>query len=1151
MAESNRQVKQDGANSRESKPKPAQSKLSGAAGSSPSLDAIRQDVLSSVTSQTKAGSGSGSHSVSSLGAIPEVEANEVTDGELRHKQKQQKHEHKKAMMEKKYGESFNPDRVEVAVPVFPKKAPTFSMTSEVIEQQREIESLRKSVRRSINMADALQALGALEPKLPPTSRVGPVPIEPISTATQWDESISAKNEKSAADRKNGPTKISSPGPVPIESPALSKKNKPGKGDLTTRSETKEEVQKTGPRPILTKDESVGDNDELQQDRPVRSFAKEKRRDDAGKKKGLKENNDPSPVLDIREQKRLFQERIQQQKEQQQQEQQVRQQQQQERQQKYEQNRQQYELKNNQERQNNRGQYNNGPRQPMRTFLQEHQAEVAKKTKENKGPGTVVKEVLIPSDGLTVKEVSQRFSMRVNEVISKLVELGELDAGSLKKGKGKVRSSRLKRKKASAGVTSQEEVHIDADVMELLALEFGLNSRRVNSKIQDMADNSDHDFLTAARREVAEEGLVRRPAMVTIMGHVDHGKTTLLDSLRRLDMTTANTATSSSSSSGAKNKSSKQPEQTPTVESIAEQEAGGITQKLSAFSVTLPPREVVEGEEDGTSEERRIVMVDTPGHAAFTSMRSMGATSTDIVILLISMESGIQPQTAECLTLVQKNQLPVVIAVNKVDKYSAAERTAALNKINNTLASRFNILTTDYGGYVPIVPISAKTGYNLPLLVEAVQSLCNGDVLKQHDNTNTVDEREEGEEDVSGLNSLRQLQKRLYVLEEGEAEGIVLDSYLEKGRGVVTNLITSWGRLAVGDNIIIGTTYGKVRALYNESNKPIPYATPGTIVKVIGLKELPPIGEELITVESESDAKTISDRRKRLNELKEARRQAAVSSAVRSGTTAAAAASSRSQPDATPAEEKVVKVVLKADSVGSLEALKFIVSSITEAAKEHHIDVRVIHQQVGDVLVSDVELAGTASTTGEGHLILAFNVGPKDQQTRQLSKQLDVDIQSNDIIYRLEEELIRKIEDYLPKEEHIEREGVAKVQKVFKVKDGTIAGLDVTSGKLVANAKNLPGSTATTSSGDLISYFYKVIRNDEVILEQSTGVVELKRFKDRVKQVDAGNDCGLHILNFEAFEEGDIIECYKVSYEPKKLQVGYQSHGNQHGYSSSR
>lgn len=129
--------------------------------------------------------------------------------------------------------------------------------------------------------------------------------------------------------------------------------------------------------------------------------------------------------------------------------------------------------------------------------------------------------------------------------------------------------------------------------------------------------------------------------------------------------------------------------------------------------------------------------------------------------------------------------------------------------------------------------------------------------------------------------------------------------------------------------------------------------------------------------------------------------------------------------------------------------------------------------------------------------------------------------------------------------------MAKVQKIFKVKDGTIAGLDVTSGKLVANAKNLPGSTTSSSSGDLVSYFYKVLRNEEVILEQSTGVVELKRFKDRVKQVDAGNDCGLHILNFDAFEEGDIIECYKVSYQPKKLQLGYQSHGNQPGYSSSR
>lgn len=1025
MAENSRQVKQDSTNSGEPKPKQVHSSTS-----SPSLDAIRQDVLSSVTSQSK----TGSNSVSSLEAIPEVEADEVTDGELRYKQKQQKHDHKKIMLEKKYGDAFNPNRVEVAVPVFSKNTLTSSTTTQVNEKQREIETLRKSVSRSINMADALQALGALEPTHPSTGRAGPVPIEPKTVTTQVDESISSNNEKLAADRRNGPVKISSTGPVPIESPALDKKTKRGTGDLTPVSEFKQEVQKTGPRPILVKEKPAVENEEPQQDRPVRSHAKEKRREDAGKKKGFKENNapspSPSPVLDIREQKRLFQERIQQQKEQQQQQKEQQQQEQQARQQQQLHRRQQFESNNNQERFNNRGQfndynrgqYNNGPRQPMRTFLQEHQAEVAKKTKENKGTaGTVVKEVLIPSDGLTVKEVSQRFSMRVQEVIGKLVELGELDAGALKKGKGKVRGSRLKRKKASAGATSQEEVHIDADVMELLALEFGLNSRRVNSKIQDLADNSDHDFLTAARREVAEEGLVRRPAMVTIMGHVDHGKTTLLDSLRRLDMTT-NSATSSSSSSGAKNKSSKQQEQSPTVESIAEHEAGGITQKLSAFSVTLPPREVAEGEESGSSEERRIVMVDTPGHAAFTSMRSMGATSTDIVILLISMESGIQPQTAECLTLIQKNQLPVVIAVNKVDKYSAAERTAALNKINNTLASRFNILTTDYGGHVPIVPISAKTGYNLPLLVEAVQSLCSGEVLKQHDATIDESVEEEGE-DLSGLNSLRRLQKRLYVLEEGEAEGIVLDSYLEKGRGVVTNLVTSWGRLAVGDNIIIGTTYGKVRALYNENNKPISYATPGTIVKVIGLKDLPPIGEELITVESESDAKTISDRRKRLNELKEARRQAAISSAIRAGstTTASASAAAQSEEDVAPIEEKVVKVVLKADSVGSLEALKFIVSSIAEAAKEHHIDVKVIHQQVGDVLVSDVELAGTASTTGEGHLILAFNVGAKDQQTRQLSKQLDVDIQSNDIIYRLEEELIHKIEEYLPKEEHIERE----------------------------------------------------------------------------------------------------------------------------------
>ncbi|RYH17534.1 GTP-binding protein, partial [archaeon] len=442
----------------------------------------------------------------------------------------------------------------------------------------------------------------------------------------------------------------------------------------------------------------------------------------------------------------------------------------------------------------------------------------------------VREVVIPPDGLTVRDIARELALKIETVVEKVAALGEGQESMKHKFRG-MRVSKIETK----GI---EDKQLDADVTELVVLELGYNSTRAN--VKERVDN---------RSRAQEDGvvLVPRPPMVTIMGHVDHGKTTLLDSLRSLGMkgTQAEQVQKDKKTKTSKKETG---ESSSEMEKLVEGEAGGITQKLSAFTVSYTPPD---------APPLPVVIVDTPGHAAFSAMRHMGGGGADAIILVVALDSGIQPQTIEGIKLAHSNNIPLIVAFNKADKYGQSERKTVVNKLTQAL-TQYNVLTREMGGEVPAVLISGKTGLNIEELLKEVHILSGREKGVEGEET-------EAEGEVVAL-----LQKKILVAPTGPAEGVLLDSYMEKGRGVVCSLVVTWGELQTGDHVVIGQTYGKVRALYDEKNNKINTATPGTVVKMLGLKELPPLSAPLICVDSEGEARKICERRAKLAELKELR-----------------------------------------------------------------------------------------------------------------------------------------------------------------------------------------------------------------------------------------------------------------------------------------
>ncbi len=534
--------------------------------------------------------------------------------------------------------------------------------------------------------------------------------------------------------------------------------------------------------------------------------------------------------------------------------------------------------------------------------------------------------------------------------------------------------------------------LEADVLTLVAEEFGY-------KIE---------FTTAGEQEALEqeedrpEDLVPRPPIITVMGHVDHGKTSLLDNIRNTNVIAG--------------------------------EAGGITQHIGAYSVKL---------EDG----RRITFLDTPGHEAFTAMRARGAKMTDIAIIIIAADDAVMPQTIEAINHAQAAGVPMVFAINKIDKPGANGE-----KIREQLAN-MNILVEDWGGKYQCQEISAKKGINVDKLLDKV--LLEADMLDLKANPN----------------------KR--------AVGSVVESSLDKGRGYLATVLVQAGTLHVGDVVLAGCYTGRVKAMFNERGQKISEAGPSTPVSVLGLNGAPTAGDTINVLDDEKEAKEIANKREQLLRMQGIRAQQHVTLEEIGRRIAIG-------------NFKELNIIVKADVDGSIEALT---DSLIKLSTEE-VKVNVIHKAVGAISESDVLLAVASNA-----IIIGFQVRPSVEARRQAEKE-GIEIRLYSVIYDAINEVKDGIEGMLAPEEKEEVTATAEVRETFKIsKVGTIAGCMVKEGKLTRTAK------------------VRVIRDGIVVYSGTLG--SLKRFKDDVKEVAAGYDCGMNIENYNDIKVGDIIEAYTI------------------------
>jgi translation initiation factor IF-2 len=685
--------------------------------------------------------------------------------------------------------------------------------------------------------------------------------------------------------------------------------------------------------------------------------------------------------------------------------------------------------------------------------------VARDEKKSAPVGTVVKEVSIPHEGISIRNLSMRMSMTIDTLKGKLLDMGETigsSTGSVHR-KGKVKG--INANVNLDGVDEAEQI-IDADIAELVVLEMGIEAKRESDASNGNSDR-DRDRLDEGEEALATEP---RAPVVCVMGHVDHGKTTLLDALRSAN--------------------------------VADNEAGGITQKLSAFRVDVGGRQVA--------------FLDTPGHAAFSTMRSHGVCATDLVVLVVAIDDGVKSQTREALRCAKDAGCTIVVAITKCDKVPPGPaRETAKSRIYAQLSEE-DLVCEEFGGDVMAVEVSAQSGENLASgLVEGL--MLQADMME------------------------------LVAATEGQCEAVVLDANMEKGRGVVADVLVRWGKLEVGDAVIVDTTFGRVKAMVNDQGKNITSAGPSTPVRLLGLRSVPNVGQEMLSVESEAKAKGIVDRRVKLKEARDRLRNSSVDGG----------SDSVGESEIGEGGIPTLPVFLKADGVGTLEALEKIVEGLDSRTED--INLVVVKSGVGDVNRSEVEAAATA-----GARVLGFNVGIADSATRSSMKELGVVVERDTIIYRLEESLTQAMQSLMPKERKEVPEGTAVVQQIFQLRDKqstSVAGLMVRDGKLSTSAGK-SGSPLVfkvtrkgfTSEEDL-EESRKGGKEDEeeggndrlkgvvfTELEVNSGTAQLKRFKDVVHTVDQGNDCGLVLNKFKDWQEGDVVHCFRVEYETKRLSL---------------
>ena len=537
--------------------------------------------------------------------------------------------------------------------------------------------------------------------------------------------------------------------------------------------------------------------------------------------------------------------------------------------------------------------------------------------------------------------------------------------------------------------------LNEDEIEILGAEFGI-------EVSIIDEQEDFDYIKAYESENEGKGSETKVPVVTIMGHVDHGKTSLLDYIRN--------------------------------SRIASGEAGGITQHVGAYMV----------EKNG----RKITFIDTPGHEAFTAMRARGANATDIAIIVVAADDGVKPQTKEAISHAKAANVPIIIAINKMDKENANP-----DLVKSGLAE-LGVLTTDWGGEYEFGAISAKTGQGVEDLLEIV--LLQADLL-----------------------DLKADSKR-------DAKATIIESSLQKGRGPVATIIVENGTLKVGDIIVAGIAHGRVRALNDDLGNPLKSVGPGECGVIIGLSEVPDAGETLISVKSEKEARDYAAQKYEYLRQKELSKSTKVS--IDELSAKIAEGSLKSLP-----------VIIKADVQGSLEAIK----ASLEKLRNDEIKVDIIHQGVGGITQSDITLASASANS----VILGFNVRPTGE-VKELAKERGVSIKTYNIIYNLIDDVKALLSGLMSPVISQEELGQAVIKQVISVpKIGQIAGCLVTEGSINRGAK------------------IRVIRDGVVVFEGN--VSSLKRFKDDVREVAKGYECGVGIEGFNDMKEGDYVESYKV------------------------
>lgn len=576
-----------------------------------------------------------------------------------------------------------------------------------------------------------------------------------------------------------------------------------------------------------------------------------------------------------------------------------------------------------------------------------------------------KENHIVYDGtLTVEELSNELGKDVSEIIKKLMFLGVM-------------------------ATKNED--LDDEAIELIASDYNYTVEK-----QEIVEETEFDIYRPVSKE---KDLIERPAVVTIMGHVDHGKTTTLDSIRHTKVTAG--------------------------------EAGGITQHIGAYQV----------ENDG----KKVTFLDTPGHEAFTSMRSRGAQVTDIAILVVAADDGVMPQTVEAINHAKAAEVPIIVAVNKMDK-EAANPDRVMQEL-----TEYGLVSEDWGGDTIFVPISAIKREGIDDLLEMILLVAEVQELKA--NPNQV------------------------------AYGTVIDARLDKGRGSVASLLVQDGTLNVGDSIVVGNTYGRVRAMVSDLGERVQSVGPSTPVEITGLSGVPEAGDQFLVFKDEKQARQIGEARQKRHQVASRGPQNKVSledlfEQIKQG------------------EIKDLNVIIKADVQGSAEALAASLKKI----EVDSVQINIIHKGVGAINESDVQLASASNA-----LIIGFNVRP-DLNAQKTAENEQVDIRLHRVIYKAIEEMESAMKGLLDPEYEEKVIGQAEVRETFKVsKVGTIAGSYVIDGKITRNSS------------------IRVIRDGVVLFEGE--LAALKRFKDDVRQVEKNYECGITIKDYNNIKTGDIIEAF--------------------------